>query len=105
MSKTAASEDSLGTLHRLMTEQFTKLLNGELTRPTFNKDGERGEDEVIVATAAELSVIRAFLKDNEITASMEEGTALDQLRQKLAGAREGRPAMPASDFDMPPGVQ
>jgi hypothetical protein len=105
MARNAADEDSLGTLHRLMTEQFLRLLGGKLTRPIYDKEGSEVGEEVIHATAAELSVIRAFLKDNEITAAMDQGTALDALRQKLAGAREGRPAMPVADFDMPGGMQ
>jgi hypothetical protein len=59
----------------------------------------------LVATAAELSVIRAFLKDNEITAAMDEGSALDDLRKKLAAGVGGRKPMNAEDFDLPGTVQ
>jgi hypothetical protein len=102
MAKTAADEASLGTLHRLMAEQFRKLLAGELTRPIY-KDGEHVGDETLTATAAELSVIRAFLKDNEITVAPDTGSALDELRKRLAQG-VGRGGLPAEDFDFPPGV-
>jgi hypothetical protein len=103
MAKTAADEASLGTLHRLMAEQFRKLLAGELTRPIYDKDGKHTGDEVLKATAAELSVIRAFLKDNEITVAPDTGSALDELRKRLAQG-VGRGGLPAEDFDFPPGV-
>jgi hypothetical protein len=105
MARTSAKEDALGTLHRLMTEQFTKLLNGEVTRPIYDKEGNKVGDEVLTASAAELSVIRAFLKDNEITASMDEGSALDLLRKKLAEGGAGDKALTVQDFDLPSRVQ
>jgi hypothetical protein len=101
MAKTSAKEDALGTLHRLMTEQFTLLLGGKLTRPIYDKEGNKVGDETLTATAAELSVIRAFLKDNEITAAMDEGSALDQLRKKLAEGGQSGKALTAQDFDLP----
>jgi hypothetical protein len=105
MAKTSANEDALGTLHRLMTEQFLLLLGGKLTRPIFDKEGRETGKETLTATAAELSVIRAFLKDNEITAAMDEGSALDQLRQRLAQGGQGGKALTAQDFDLPGTVQ
>lgn len=84
-----------------MTEQFTLLLSGKLTRPIFDKEGTKIGDEVLTATAAELSVIRAFLKDNEITAAMDSGSPLDLLRQKLAEGGSGDKALTAADFDLP----
>ncbi len=81
-----------------------KLLGGELTRPIY-KDGEHVGDEVLHASAAELSVIRAFLKDNEITAAMDEGGALDELRKKLAQGAAARKPLSAADFDLPGTVQ
>jgi hypothetical protein len=105
MAKTSANEAALGTLHRLMTEQFQKLLAGEITRPIYDKEGKLVGNEVLYATAAELSVIRAFLKDNEITASMDEGSALDLLRRKLAEGGQGDKALTVQDFDLPSRVQ
>lgn len=105
MAKTAASEAALGTLHRLMAEQFNRLLAGELKKDILDKEGNKVGEEVLMATAAELSVIRAFLKDNEITVAPNQGDALDKLRQRLADGVQGRPAMPVADFDLPGTVQ
>jgi hypothetical protein len=109
--KKPASEGELGTLHALMTEQFRKLLAGEIVRKWKEKDSEGNEvekEEVLVPTAAELSVIRAFLKDNEITAVANKGGALDELQKKLneASGRGVRPALAAVEsFDIPGIVQ
>lgn len=90
---TAASETDLGVLHRLMAEQFRRLLAGEV---------QDADGNTVYPTAAELSVIRAFLKDNEITAIGEPGSALDTLRKKLAEAG-GKPRVEA--FDLPGSLQ
>lgn len=59
-----ASEEALGELHGKLASEFTKLLTGG-------------------ATAAELNVIRQFLKDNGINATPVAGSPLDKLKNSL----------------------
>lgn len=85
----SADADKLGSLHNLMAEQFRKLLAGEL------KDSEGA---TIYATAAELSVIRAFLKDNNVTCAPSKTNALGKLQEQLA-ARQRKAVVPVKPFD------
>jgi len=72
------SQDDLSALHKLMTDNFSKLLRGEVKRA-----GEDGREYTVQPTASELAVIRAFLKDNNITAPIRKGGKLDELHKKL----------------------
>lgn len=72
------SQDDLSALHKLMTDNFTRLLKGEVKRVS-----EDGKEYTVVPTASELAVIRAFLKDNNITAPIRKGGKLDELHKKL----------------------
>jgi len=49
---------------------------------------------VVQPTASELAVIRAFLKDNNITAPIRKGGKLEELHKKLQGGQavKSRPA-------------
>ena len=76
----------LETVHQLMVAWCMDALTSrdpETNRPTL--------------TAAEASVIRAFLKDNDILQAPEEGTAIAALRDKLAA--QGRIPKPAAAID------
>ncbi|BAP34931.1 terminase small subunit [Ralstonia phage RSJ5] len=44
------------------------------------------------ATAAELAAVAKFLKDNSVTAVIEDNTAMDELRSQLAKRRAKAPA-------------
>jgi hypothetical protein len=48
-------------------------------------------------TAAEANTIRAFLKDNEITAGPGDDSKITELREKLAARRKAQPLNPALD--------
>lgn len=94
-----ADRSALEEVHRLFTEDCLKLLRGELTEEIVGKDGEVRE-RVIRASAAEMSVIRAFLKDNDVTAPAAKGTALEALREKMAQRRAQRVPAKVDEKDL-----
>lgn len=61
----AASKETLSALHAALAKKFKEMLDG-------------GE-----VTAADLNVIRAFLKDNNIDAAPKKGSPLGNLVDKL----------------------
>lgn len=69
MSNNRASEDTLGLIHERMALKFISILDGE-------------------PTAAELSVIAKFLKDNNITAVATPNNSLGALIGKLQEAMD-----------------
>lgn len=79
-----ADASTLGGIHTLFATWCADLLAGKLK----HTDSE-GNETVIRPSAAELSVIRAFLKDNNITAAPVRGGALDKLREQLEARRKG----------------
>lgn len=94
-SKKAASEDKLGLIHDLTAEWALTVLAG---RDKIVKD-EEGKETVVkeLPSAAELAVIRAFLKDNDITCAPGGDTKLEELRRKIAESRAPKPA--TGEFD------
>lgn len=74
MSK-AASEDALGSLHKLVAESLTADL----------EDAANIEDPAVRATVVATARAQAiaFLKANSITASVEDNAGLRDLRAKL----------------------
>lgn len=72
MSK-AASQSKLAQLHEMLAEVFIE-------------DLRQSKEEGIPLPAANLGVIRQFLKDNEITASIEEDDML-ALRDAFSDVR------------------
>lgn len=94
----AASEDQLGLIHKQLTEWAIDLLSGNLTETTFDKEGNPHE-RVLRPSAAELAVIRAFLKDNDIRAVAGEDNAVARLKKKLEEQRQRRQGFdPARDL-------
>jgi len=71
MSK--ATEAALSALHGVIAHELTRRITG-------------GE-----ATAADIGAAIKFLKDNAITASIEDNAALSELKQKLDERRANRP--------------
>lgn len=69
MADERATEDMLGIIHERLAQKFISILDGE-------------------PTAAELSVIAKFLKDNNITAKATTSNALGQLLGKLQESME-----------------
>lgn len=79
MSK-AASQSKLAELHEMLAEVFIE-------------DLKQSKEEGIPLPAANLGVIRQFLKDNDITASIEEDDMLalrDAFQGERTAAREQR---------------
>ncbi len=73
--KDKASEDSLGSLHGLVSTYLTlKIATGKVT-------------------SAELGVAVAFLKNNSITCSPAQNEALGALSQALQKKRDGKGAL------------
>lgn len=81
MSK-PADNGKLGTVHDKFATWAVQRLEAE-------PDPETGTGAM---TAAEASVIRAFLKDNNITAVPSEDNALGELERKLKERRAKRAA-------------
>jgi hypothetical protein len=98
MQKTATTDD-LSTVHKLLTDWCIRLLNGQLTRPVTDSEGNVTE-VVVHPTASDLAVIRAFLKDNNITASPGSGNPLAELERALSA--QSRAAL---QFDPEVGLQ
>jgi hypothetical protein len=89
MSKEAASTGELSALHALVSRVLTKqlqLADGALDR-------EFSEEQLTLLTAAlgdtknALGAAITFLKNNNITASVEDNNELRQLQTELAATR------------------
>lgn len=65
MTKKRASEDALGALHEALAQHMLNILNGEEVK------------------AADLNVIRQFLKDNGIEVVPNSGSTLDKVAEIL----------------------
>jgi hypothetical protein len=97
----AASEDTLALIHDGLARWALRLLSGELKQTVTDKDG-KAHEVAIQPTASELAVIRAFLKDNEITCPPGGDTAMQELRRKIEDQRRARGAStpaPSTPFD------
>jgi hypothetical protein len=80
------SQEKLHSVHEALTQWCLDALAA--------KDPESGRS---LLTAAEATVIRGFLKDNDITASPEADGKLNELREKLKARRASMPLDPALD--------
>ena len=87
----AASDATLKALHAVLaTELLDMVKNGV---PVFDKEGN--EAGTRKATAAELAVAVTFLKNNEITANLDDSDATKALREALEARRKkAKPVMP-----------
>jgi hypothetical protein len=83
-----ASENELSLLHKLLAEEFAKML----TEGVRFTDSETGEVITRPPTAAELNTIRQFLKDNNIQAAMDHSPALKDIVADLPSF-EGSPSL------------
>lgn len=83
-----ATKSALDAVHDAMADWAIEALTAK------DEDGKR------LLTAAEAGVIRAFLKDNEITAPVVAGTKLYDLQQKLLASKlpAGTPVDPFQDL-------
>ena len=87
----AASDATLKALHAVLAEQLLDMIQNGV--PVFDKEGN--ESGTRKATAAELAVAVAFLKNNEITANLDDSDATKALREALEARRKkAKPVMP-----------
>ena len=87
----AASDATLKALHAVLAEQLLDMIQNGV--PVFDKEGN--ESGTRKATAAELSVAVTFLKNNEITANLDDSDATKALREALEARRKkAKPVMP-----------
>ena len=87
----SASENILKELHAQLAQELLDIVRNGV--PVFDKEGK--EVGTRKATAAELSVAVAFLKNNEITANLDDSDATKALREALEARRKkAKPVMP-----------
>ena len=94
----AASNATLKALHAVLAEQLLDMIQNGV--PVFDKEGN--ESGTRKATAAELAVAVTFLKNNEITANLDDSDATKALREALEARRKkAKPVMPDFLADHP----
>ena len=87
----AASDATLKALHAVLAEQLLDMIQNGV--PVFDKEGN--ESGTRKATTAELAVAVTFLKNNEITANLDDSDATKALREALEARRKkAKPVMP-----------
>ena len=93
----AAPIDTMGLIHKLTAEKFLKMIEEGVEVEETDKEGNITV-RVRPLTAAEWGVITGFLKNNNITASVNDNDALKALHDKLTGKRKTiRPVFDDSD--------
>ena len=90
MSK--ADEKALGTLHGTVAKVLTVMVSRQ---EQFDEDGELE----YTASPATLAAAIKFLKDNSITADLDQNHDIDALRQKL-GERQKHSRLKAGEADV-----
>lgn len=95
--------NELSSLHERLTNTLNKKMEvREVTRVITIKGEDVAVQETVEPTAAEMAVAVALLKHNNITAPVEEGSALAALRDKMKHAREKRaPVLPDVHAQLP----
>lgn len=87
----AASDTLLKELHAELARQLLDVVKNGV--PVFAKEGD--EVGTRKATAAELAVAVTFLKNNDITADLNDSDATKELREALEARRKrAKPVMP-----------
>ena len=87
----AASDTLLKELHAELARQLLDVVKNGV--PVFDKEGD--EVGTRKATAAELAVAVTFLKNNDITADLNDSDATKELRDALEARRKrAKPVMP-----------
>lgn len=102
MTKRAADEAALGTLHATVAAVFQKVLEGyhtraeiaaSLTKEEMQEMAEKGLDPELLLkepNPAMLAAVTKFLKDNEITADADEVDGVRTMTDRLAEKRARR---------------
>lgn len=98
MSK--ATEDKMNKLHGQLAETLTTMVKVRTVIRT-DKEGNEYEEDVDPSPAA-LAVAAKFLKDNAVTMTPEQSTAVDELEDALTkrrAANKGRAKVTKADMD------
>lgn len=105
MTKKAANEETLGTLHAKVAEVMLNALNStDMLNEQIAADNEKARQadqldairDLIEPSPALLGAITKFLKDNEITCNTEDSVGLTALQQQLAN-KSRLPARPKNE--------
>lgn len=92
----AAPVSKLNAIHAALATTFLKALEEGVRVVTVDKEGNETEHyRPLLAT--ELSVIVTFLKNNNITASVEDNDELAALAAKLRGDAKTKKIVPVLD--------
>lgn len=86
MSKKTATETQLSQLHGKVATVLDSRISHQADETTFNSDGEEvptGE-KVYDCSTQDLAAAIKFLKDNSITADIEQNSQMGNLKEKLA---------------------
>lgn len=87
----AASDSTLKALHAVLASELLDMVKNGV--PIFDKEGN--EAGTRKPTAAELAVAVTFLKNNDITADLNDSDATRELREALEARRKkAKPVMP-----------
>ena len=87
----SASDTLLKELHAELARQLLEVVKNGV--PVFDKEGN--EAGTRKATAAEMAVAVTFLKNNDITADLDDNDATKALREALEARRKkAKPVMP-----------
>ena len=87
----AASDSTLKALHAVLASELLDMVKNGV--PVFDKEGN--EAGTRKPTAAELAVAVTFLKNNDITADLNDSDATRELREALEARRKkAKPVMP-----------
>lgn len=114
MANKPASDSVLGLIHTLTAEWAISLLKGESKTAVVNKETGEVTEVTLRPSAADIAVIRAFLKDNNITCVPSDDNALGKLQRELESKQNKRtpPVLPKLDdpdaafaFGPPSGMQ
>lgn len=93
----AATEETLGELHKKVAEVLSDALDGEeLPAWTDPETGVEQPAKRLAPSAAIIAAATKFLKDNEITCDVSNNKDLQELEDKMAKRRAMRPS--AQDF-------
>lgn len=89
MSKNAASEDTLGTLHQKVAKAMIRAIDYvEKGQDAYDEMGEPADLVRPELSPAMLSAMTKFLADNSITANPAEETQTSELEKRLAAKRK-----------------
>lgn len=92
----AAPISKLNAIHAALATTFLAALEDGVRVKNFDKEGNESE-YFRPLTAAELSVIVAFLKNNNVTSSVEDNDELAALAAKLRGEAKTKKITPVLD--------